>query len=77
MQVNVLLFGMIKDIAGGNTILLNDVGDTNGIIEQLRLRFPQLHDTKYAIAVNRIVIQTNTKLTENAEVAVLPPFSGG
>ena len=76
-MINVLLFGMIKDITGSNNILLNEVNDTNELIHKLHSMFPLLTEAKYIIAVNRDVIQENTVLQENAEVALLPPFSGG
>jgi molybdopterin converting factor small subunit len=39
--------------------------------------YPQLENTECMIAVDRNIIQSNTPLQENTEVAVLPPFSGG
>ena len=76
-MVNVVLFGMIKDITGSNSILLNGVNDTNELIHKLHSMFPPLTEAKYLVAVNRNVIQENTALEENAEVALLPPYSGG
>jgi molybdopterin converting factor small subunit len=76
-MINVLPFGMIKDITGSNSILLSEVNDTNELIHKLHSMFPKLMEAKYIVAVNRNVIQENTTLEENAEVALLPPFSGG
>jgi molybdopterin synthase sulfur carrier subunit len=76
-MIKVLLFGMIKDIVGDNTIAVNEVNDTNELINKLHSMFPPLAGAQYIIAVNRDIIQENTALQQNAEVALLPPFSGG
>lgn len=77
MDVNVLFFGMIRDIAGSNNLLLNNAHDTDEVIEQLQTMFPQLKNTKYRVAVNKNLIHDNATLPDGAEVAILPPFSGG
>jgi molybdopterin converting factor small subunit len=76
-MVTVLLFGMIKDIVGNNTLMLHEVNDTDELIDKLHSVYPRLTDSEYVIAVDRNIIQENTKLQQNAEVALLPPFSGG
>jgi sulfur-carrier protein len=76
-MIHVLLFGMIKDIIGSSSIVLNGVNDTNELINKLYTMFPQLTEATFVIAVNRDVIQENTDLQQNSEVALLPPFSGG
>ena len=47
------------------------------LIRQLQLKYPGLLQAKYAIAVNKQIIQHKTALQQDAEVALLPPFSGG
>lgn len=76
-MINILLFGVIKDMAGSNGIMLNDVNDTKELVVKLQAMFPRLTGAEYIIAVDRNIIQENTVLGPNAEVALLPPFSGG
>jgi molybdopterin synthase sulfur carrier subunit len=76
-MINILLFGVIKDMAGSNGIMLNEVNDTNELVVKLQAMFPRLTGAEYIIAVDRNIIQENTALGPNAEVALLPPFSGG
>jgi molybdopterin synthase sulfur carrier subunit len=76
-MINILFFGMIKDMTGNNSIVMNEINDTNELIDKLNFMFPKLREAKYIIAVNRDVIQENTLLQQHAEVALLPPFSGG
>jgi sulfur-carrier protein len=76
-MINILLFGVIKDMTGGNSIMLNEVNDTNELVAKLQAMFPRLTGAEYIIAVDRNIIRENTVLGPNAEVALLPPFSGG
>jgi len=76
MSIHIILFGQLADIAG-NSVFVNDVTDTDGLINVLHKTYPALAGSKYVIAVNKEVITSNTLLNENNEVALLPPFSGG
>ena len=76
MTVKVIMFGKLADIAG-NSVSVNDVIDTDGLIRNLDKAYPALAGAKYAIAVNKQVVSSNTLLDENSVVALLPPFSGG
>ncbi len=73
----VKIFGQLTDVTGNNTITLEDVADTDALVAQLRLKYPALSQAKYAVAVNKQIIQHTTTLQQDAEVALLPPFSGG
>ena len=77
MNVTVKLFGQMVDVIGSNLTHVNNVDDTDGLIQNLQLKYPALMYSKYRIAVNRNIIQSNTVLQQDAEVALLPPFSGG
>ena len=76
MSVKVVLFGRLTDIAGGS-IIVNDVSDTNSLVQMLHKKYPTFANTKYLIAVDKEVIKGNTILKNNSMVALLPPFSGG
>ena len=77
MKLDVKLFGQLSDVVGSNSIQVNDIADTNALIQHLQSKFPILMHSKYRIAVNRNIIHSNTILQQDAEVALLPPFSGG
>ncbi|MEP6513974.1 MAG: MoaD/ThiS family protein [Parafilimonas sp.] len=77
MQVNVIVFGQLIDITGCSTITLNDVSDINELTQKLYLLYPALVNIKYAIAVDKQIINENIFLENNNTVALLPPFSGG
>ncbi|MCW3090323.1 MAG: thiamine protein [Ferruginibacter sp.] len=77
MNINILLFGQLTDITGIGTITMEDVADTDSVVQNLHRRFPALATSKYVVAVNKNIITGNTLLTQNSTVALLPPFSGG
>ncbi len=77
MQVNVIAFGQITDITGRSTITVNDVTDTNELIQKLHSLYPALANTKYVIAVDKQIINENMLLENNNTVALLPPYAGG
>lgn len=76
MQVEVLFFGKLVEIAGAS-LVLNNVTSTDELQEQLCLQYPALRAEKFIIAVDKKTISTNTSLTDHCTVALLPPFSGG
>jgi molybdopterin synthase sulfur carrier subunit len=76
MQINIIVFGQLCDVIG-ETLTLQDITDTNSLITALNERYPELAETKYAIAVNSKVVNGNLTLSNNSTVALLPPFSGG
>ena len=76
MSIHIIFFGGLADIAG-NSVYVNDVADTDSLINALHKSYPALAEAKYVIAVNKQLITSNTLLIENSVVALLPPFSGG
>ena len=76
MSLKVIMFGKLVDIAG-NSVSVNDAKDTDSLVNVLNKTYPALAATKYVIAVNKKVINQNTVLDNNSEIALLPPFSGG
>jgi len=77
MDIKIILFGQLGDVAGSNEILLKSVNNTADLQEQLKKQYPSIAASKYIIAVDKKMVQENTALQENNLVALLPPFSGG
>lgn len=75
--MTVKVFGQLNDIVGGNLVSIDEIADTDELIKKLQSKYPILINTKYKISVNRNIIQSNTTLQHDAEIALLPPFSGG
>ena len=77
MKIKILSFGRIADITGKTSWEISGIKNTDELIENLSLDFPELQLNKFALAVNKDIIQKNTTLNDNDTVALLPPYSGG
>jgi len=80
MKVNVLLFGITKDLVGSQFIELElegklTVGQFKAV---LREKYPELRDlNSLAIAVNNEYATDQVLINQNDEIALIPPVSGG
>lgn len=74
--MKVLLFGMIAEQAG----TAETSGSARSLLalrSELEQRIPGLAGMRYAIAVDRRIVQDDMPLTGSEEIALLPPFAGG
>jgi len=76
-QMNIMVFGQLEDITGASIISIDEVTDTEQLLNVLFIRFPQLKEKKMLIAVDQKIIYENTVINNQSTVALLPPFSGG
>lgn len=51
--------------------------DTEALLEQLKDQYPFLKTSSFSLSVDKTIVQGNTALNGNEELALLPPFSGG
>ena len=77
MQVNVIIFGRLKDVTGSGSFQISGVNDSNSLVAEMNRRFPALAEMQYAVAVGEELVVDNTVLQENDTIALLPPYSGG
>jgi molybdopterin synthase catalytic subunit len=81
MQVRVLFFGVLKDLAGhaSESLSLPDHATLADVLHhyETKIALPQSLLRSLAMSVNREYAPANTKLQEDDEVALLPPVSGG
>jgi sulfur-carrier protein len=77
MQVQIILFGQLTDIVGNDKMLLQDVQDTDELVQSVNKLYPAMAGIKYIVAVDKQTILANTILNETSSVALLPAFSGG
>lgn len=80
MEINILAFGVAKDIFGGSTInvqLTNDatVSNLKYLLESTYPRLKQL--ASYMVAVNDEYALDGDTIHERDEIAIIPPVSGG
>ena len=81
MKQSVKLFALLRDLAGAEEVALElgsspTVGDVRRILAE---RFPKLQPllANCTIAVNNQYAADATTIPDNAEIACLPPVSGG
>jgi molybdopterin converting factor subunit 1 len=80
MTVNILAFGIAKEILGSATtaLPLSDVLTVEGLKAELEKQYPRLKQlTSFMIAVNGEYAAANTIVKTGDEVAIIPPVSGG
>ena len=77
MAIKVILFGQLVEETGKDMLEVEEVGDTDLLVQKLHQCFPQLGTVSYRIAVDRKLVAENTALSDGMTVALLPPFSGG
>ncbi|TFF39847.1 molybdopterin synthase sulfur carrier subunit [Mucilaginibacter psychrotolerans] len=80
MKIEILAFGIAKDIFGASTLNVDlsddsSAGDLKARLEQTYPRLKQL--ASYMVAVNNEYAQDTLPLTERDEIAIIPPVSGG
>lgn len=81
MQVRVLFFGMLKDLAGrgDESVNLPEGATVADLLEHCERHIPRLHDylPSLAISLNQEYAGGEARLHGNDEVGLLPPVSGG
>jgi molybdopterin synthase catalytic subunit len=81
MQVRVLFFGVLKDLAGrsSDSLTLPDQATAGDVLEHYETRLTSLKGklSSIAISVNQEYAGPEAKLHSGDEVALLPPVSGG
>lgn len=75
MPIKIIAFGQIAEIMGKELIV--EAEDIKSLTELLQAKFPALSVKKYAVAVNKKLVNDNMLLTDNDTVALMPPYSGG
>ncbi len=80
MHVNVLAFGIAKDIFGGSSVAveLTESATVATLKNTLEAQFPRLKQlSSFMIAVNNEYAKAENVLQPRDEVAIIPPVSGG
>jgi len=80
MEINILAFGIAKDIFGASSINipLAEGADTAALKAILETQYPRLKQlASYMVAVNNEYAQDDALITERDEIAIIPPVSGG
>jgi len=76
MAVEIVAFGKISEITGTG-LRAEGLDSIEALQQWLHTRYPALQQMRYCIAVNQQIVNSHIALPEGAQVALLPPFSGG
>jgi molybdopterin synthase sulfur carrier subunit len=76
-MLKIKAFGMIAEKLQTNELELQYMPDTEVLLGFLHQQYPNLQNTKFTIAVNKKQAIGKTSIPLGAEIALLPPFSGG
>ncbi len=79
MQIRVLFFGILKDLAGraSDSLNLPDGATLDDVLHHYEPAIPPKLMASLAISVNQEYSATDARLNQGDEVALLPPVSGG
>lgn len=80
MKLNLLLFGVTRDIVGESVLAYEVPADTtvSQLLTRLHQHYPALKDLRSTLlAVNNEYGRSEQTLRENDEIALIPPVSGG
>ena len=80
VEIGIKYFGMLTDSTGKSNekIKLDRSITIDELNEFLKEKYSQLNNCKYQIALNNTFTTDASQLiTANAEISLLPPFSGG
>lgn len=77
MKVKILFFGILREAAGKQEMIINDINESESLQNHLVSLIPGLKDYTFRLAINQEFIDSNCTLKEGDIVAVMPPFAGG
>ena len=77
MKVKILFFGILREAAGKQEMIINDINESESLQNHLVSLIPGLKDYTFRLAINQEFIKSNCTLKEGDIVAVMPPFAGG
>lgn len=80
MKINVLAFGVAKEIFGSGSVSLELTNDATiyNLTYALERQYPRLKQlASYMVAVNNEYALPGDTIHERDEIAIIPPVSGG
>jgi molybdopterin converting factor subunit 1 len=79
MKINILAFGIAKEILGGGAVEIQlEANTVERLMASLVLQYPALKQlSSFSIAVNNEYALPGSIIKPGDEVAIIPPVSGG
>jgi sulfur-carrier protein len=76
-KINIMIFGQLEDVTGTAVVSIDNVSDTEILLQKLYAQYPLLKEKKFLVALDKKIITQKTAITKQTTIALLPPFSGG
>lgn len=77
MNIQLNYFGMLTEVTGCTSEEVETRSTKiDDLISELLYKYPDLKNTQFQIAQNQEIV-TKEELLSGAQIALLPPFSGG
>ena len=77
MEVKVLFFGVLSEVAGIDCRHYEDVKSTGDLKHRILDEYPEIEHYNYVMSLNNEIINNDRLLRDGDEVALMPPFAGG
>jgi molybdopterin converting factor small subunit len=77
MQVKVIFFGVLAEVAAINIKFYSDVKSLGHLKMLIQDDFPEFIHYNFRISVNSVIVNNDPDLKDGDEIALLPPFAGG
>lgn len=71
------LFGMLQEKIGAEIELNELVSNVSELRAMLEKKYIYMNGINYLVAINKTIATDETMITNDSEIAILPPFSGG
>lgn len=75
--IHIKAFGIVAEKIGTSELVLAHSGDSTKLLDVLLAQFPELKSVKFSLAINKKLVTGHQEIPADAEIALLPPFSGG
>jgi len=75
--MKIQIYGELTDVFGADNYAIDLAVTVSDLKEKLEQIFPELKNYVYLVVINDEITQGNRSIPPCAEVALLPPYSGG
>jgi sulfur-carrier protein len=77
MEVKVLFFGVLKEVTNVSFKYYRDIKTLGDLKHMINDDFPEIAHYNFRVALNNVITDQDSDLSDRDEVALMPPFAGG
>jgi molybdopterin converting factor small subunit len=76
-MVEIRFFGQLTDLTKTERVLIEDMRDTDMLMNKIMEMYPALATATFKVALNNKLVNDKIEIAENSIIEFMPPFSGG